>query len=750
MSLLTAFKQNVLSEKHTKKVCALFFIIRQTLSTSISAYFCFTLYVIIASLGFSVDKLTAADSGSEQPVSHTIKVGFQAEEVDGKITFKDYQNQIFSLNLTQKNITQQTEMQVSPLGIIEMQTDKVIGYLSSYYISGKPTPNPRYDEVRLYSTNPEDGTKTGGRTLTIAGNEIDALTGQKHTKAAYDGIIKTDGNAASKEKIIKYGTSVLTLAGNNSNSGDEFEIEIKEGTIKVENANALGGGNITVSTTDTMRDALIIGEGAFATGKFSLKNNVALTSGSKFQIGIDSTAAKSVYLDGKVTGNGYVVMDFSTVDQTLHLTNHTGNDYNETILKKGTLVVAGTLAGSIWKTGLGSGAIISDTDSQAGLQIDTDNLVLANDITTNSSNFVISTTQNAHTISLNGNISGTGGLQINLKNSTDNLSLNGKLLYKGNTTIRNGKVFLGGTNTTQNFSGAVSICSTGTLDMNGKTITFDSASDSSITGSIIDSSVNKTGAIVKNGTGILTLDAKNTIEKLTVNSGAVNLNGTNVTMNSAGATYAGTGQKVTVNNLKLTGSSTLNVKGDSYVTYLETDTATSTISVDKTATLTLDSNAQTFSGKLKGNGTIAINAYTGAGENISYDWNLKGNNIDTWSGTLDVKDGATLQANSYGALGNFNSVNNKGEAIDVATVILNDKSTLSLSSYVIGLGKLKLAANGTGTVNTGAGVYFTVFDISGSGGMIKDGAGSMYLKGENKDFSGNLTFLNGKIILDDV
>lgn len=633
-----------------------------------------------------------------------------------------------------------SEVRLSEDGVLELAANETIGFLTS-------DPNKPGGEVHLYSTDAE-GNKTGGRTLTVAGDGDENLfgynpiSGEKIT--AFTGKIMTDGNANTTEKLVKKGSGLLILGADNSNIDDEFLTELHAGTVQLDHAKGLGGGKVTVTTQDGNEtyNALQIGKTLLQSGSsLTIANDFTLSgSTTNFRVGIESgyDGAAEVTLNGTLDGKGYLNVKMNNASQVLVLSNvgesmeNNGvysraglNSHSGTIIERGTLAVVGEYDANMqrWYTGLGSGKVVADS-SNSVFRADTDGMVISNAFEINSTSLTLTNSAGVDSYTISGNISGAGGLNINLLNANDMITLSGVLQYKGETEITKGTLKLGGTSSSLHFTGGISATENGTLDLNGISLSVNDSSSSSFRGSIVDTSEGQTGEIVKTGTGTWDIQLQNTLNNLTVNAGTVAFSGNDL------------------NNVKLNNQGVLSLKDDARLNSVQSASTYSKIVIGNKE-LTIAGTGENFAGALEGSGTVIVE--NGNVEDIDGvqqpNWILSGSSYETWTGTIDVQSGAMLGITGPGALGKYDP-----SLGDIASVKLND-STLAVNvPYYLGLlGRLDLSAGGDGTVMvTGSsGLYLS--EITGSGNLVKSDAGVLILDGSNEHFTGNVIFEDGTI-----
>ena len=386
--------------------------------------------------------------------------------------------------------------------------------------------------------------------------------------------------------------------------------------------------------------------------------------------------------------------------------------------------------GSLVKTGAGTLTLAGDNTYSGGTTIDEGTLQIGNGGTSGS---ITGDIANAGNLVFNrsddnaygGVISGTGSLD---KEGAGTLTLTGENSYSGATTINDGALVMGVANAIAHSSG-VTINSGGTLALNDfdqtinglagtGTVTLgsatllannDSGNDTTFSGVISGE-----GGLVKEGAGTLTLAGENTYTGATaINDGALVMGVANAIANSSGVTINSDGT-LALNDF----DQTINgLAGDGAVTLGSATLLANNDSGDDT----------TFSGGISGTGSLVkegAGTLTLAGEN-------------SYSGTTTINDGELV-------MGAPNAIaHSSGVTINAGgTLALNDfDQTISglAGDGAVTLGSATLLANNdSGNDTTFSGV------ISGEGGLVKEGAGTLTLAGENS-YSGTTTINDGTL-----
>ncbi len=499
---------------------------------------------------------------------------------------------------------------------------------------------------------------------------------------------------SSNNNVFNADTNALTLSGTISNvSGHTGRLYLTTPTT-ITGTNTYSGGtyveaNTTVSTN-----------GGLGTGFVDIGYGATLTLTSSHP-SIGSLSNAGSFIPG--AGTGALSLGSSVVDLTINQTSNlvfsgaiTTASSATTLIKSGSGQL--TLAGANASTFTGNVSLTAGTLSIG--DSNTTTTTFASPVATSSGTTLVfrpaaSTTLSygaaitgAGTVNVNGNGSGivsitapvgnftgpsnvsTGTLQLNADNAWSNastLTLNGgtNLQVNGNQTIQN---------LTSN-GGGVAIA-------NGKTLTVNSAAGSTISGAISGTG----GALVKSGSGTLTLTGTNT--------------------------YTG-GTSITAGTLQL-GSGGSN------------GTLTGTIDVSSGATLQLNhSTTNTVSNTITGAGGVS---------NTSGTTTLSGTNTYTGGTTIT---GSTVSISNNANLGSSGGITfNSGAGTP----------TLKITS---GLGTVNrnVTLNGAGTIDA-TGTTTLSGAVNGTANLTKAGAGTLVLTGNSSSFTGSTLVTAGVFNVD--
>jgi len=534
------------------------------------------------------------------------------------------------------------------------------------------------------------GSLAGAGNVTLNANTL--TTGSNNSSTTYSGVLS--GNGA----LIKQGTGTTTLSGTNTYTGGTT---INDGAIRIGAADNLGSGALTLD-----------GGTLQTTASFTSSRGTTLgASGGSFNIDAGTTLRES----GQITGSGRLS---KTGEGTLTLSG-TNTYTGGTTINDGTIRIGAA-------DNLGSGALTLD-----GGTLQTTASFTSNRGTTlgaSGGSFNIDT---GTTLSESGNISGSGRLS---KTGEGTLTLSGTNTYTGGTTINDGTLQIGN-------GGTSGTLGTGNVT-NNSALVFNRSDDSSYTGVI-----SGTGTVTKDGAGTLTLSGNNTYSGTTTIS-----DGTLQVGNGGTSGTLGTGN--VTNNSALV----FNRSDDS--SYAGVISGTGTVTKDGAGTLTL-SGTNTYSGGTTINaGTIRISANNNLGTGTL---TLDGGTLQTTStfsssrlttlnaggGTYNIDSGITLTQS--GNISGSGSLTKTGEG----TLVLSGSNNTFTGGTVVADGRLIALDGGAiakaGNITNNAIVEFQIglnaseyhYDqISGTGSLIKSGAGNVVLNGNNT-YTGGTTISEG-------
>jgi autotransporter-associated beta strand protein len=596
-------------------------------------------------------------------------------------------------------------------------------------------------------TGPTSAGDATGFTTIQNGGTIDIGAGRKVSATGEigngpGGAIKIGANATLSgggSNFYNNGTVDVAAGGTFSNAGS---IDNYGGTINFNGAGAkmiAGNGSITNwgQINVTAGDVTV-------TGSFDNSNGgkISLIGGNMSGVTtLDNGAGGTVDVGAGRT------LSVVTFNSTAGSTTGSGtiNASDAINLSSGTYgtVFAGT--GDLTKSGSGRVTLTGENTYSGGTTIEAGILEIGNGGTSGS---IIGNVANSGTLAFNrsnnssfsGTVTGTGNVT---KAGAGTLTVTGSLSHSGGTTISAGTLEIGNGGTSGSLSGNVS--NSGTLAFN--------RSDNIDFGGIVSG----TGDVVKKGAGTLTL------------TGASTYSGD--TLIQEGTLKLGTGGS-------LAASTDVNVAEDavfdlnSHAQTVASLRGTGEVKLGASGALTVDlATTADFGGEITGGGSFTK---AGAGYFV-----LTGANTYTGGTTIS---GGKLQIGSGGTTGSITGdVTNNGE------LIFNRSNDLDFDGDITGSGKLIQSGGGvltltgentygggtkinsgtvqigdggtsgsiTGNVENGGTLAFNRSDdiefagvITGLGGLIKDGGGTLTLTGANY-FKGDTEIKNGTLQVGD-
>ncbi len=557
-----------------------------------------------------------------------------------------------------------------------------------------------------------------------AGGEVtlgaNTLTLGDSSDQSFGGKISGDGG------IVKQGAGEQTLSGANTYTGGTT---IKDGTLTLSATGSLAAEG-TVNLTSGSAAFNIGHQGAGADQTIGGLEGVA---GSKVVLGGNTLTfgdAGNHLFAGSIEGSGGIIKKGTGQETFTGVSTFTG----DTLIHEGTLVVGtgGRLSASSTVV-VGANATLDLT--AGGLQT-IGSLVgeAGSTIALGSNELTLGGTGDQ---TFNGGMAGTGSI---VKEGADTQTLNGANSYTGSTTVKGGTLALGADGTLTGGGAVILVANQTTFDISASTANqgISIGALSGVTGSKVelgrntlsfgdataqnfDGVIQGNGGIVKQGTGTATLTDANTFTGGTIvnegklalsgngklaENGAVNLAGANTRFDIAGAMSQIIGS--------LAGS------------------ASSKVALG-TNTLTLNDGAnQAFAGVIEGTGALVKD---GSGKQT-----LTGKN--TYSGGTVINDG-TLALGAGGSLADIGAVNLASASATFDLAAGNSTQTIGA---LTGVKDSKVALGGN-TLSFGDATA-QHFDgvISGSGGILKQGAGVQTLNGANT-YTGGTRVRNGTLAL---
>jgi fibronectin-binding autotransporter adhesin len=519
------------------------------------------------------------------------------------------------------------------------------------------------------------------------------------------------------------GRSAVTLNGNNTVAGVKF------GTGASVSYNITGANTLTLSGAVPYIQQQSANNQTLSPSALVLSNNtvVDITGAGNLTIGAAITATgKNLIKDGNGAGTLILSGNNSGLTGGVYINNGIIQAANTNALGTGTTTITGgstlELSGGISPANAiaisgngvsGAGAIhnVSGTNTASGALTLGGNTRVAADSGT--------------TLNLTGNISGAGN----------------DLEVAGAGTVNLNQITTG--------TGGVTINSTGTTNFNGGTTANTSTGITTVNSGTLN--LAKTagtnavaGGLVVNTGGTVKLSASNQIAdtaSVTLNgTGTLNLNGQTETLGQLTSTSSTAVVALGAGSLTLSGPSNSN----SNLAGTLTGTGASSVNVAGTGKVYLSGNNSGYAGTTNvSSGTLNVsgsNSVLGTGSvNVSSSGNLQ------LQGGLNLANAVALSGtgtSGNGAIENFASNNTLAGNVTLgaASRIQSDAGTLTVAGNVA-LGANTLNAGGNGTTSiTG--------QITGTGGLTKDGAGDLRLGNTTNSFTGATVINAGSIIAD--
>ena len=544
------------------------------------------------------------------------------------------------------------------------------------------------DGIGVLSLNP-----SAGQTVTIAGDISDTYGSTGAVDDPYWGLDQT-------------GAGTTILSGKNNYAG---ATKISAGTLSVSSDANLGTSGTPVNLS---AGTLLL------TGTSTFNRDLLLTSG-----GISVAAGQTATWSGLVQNLANPAALKVNGGGTLALSN-TANTYGLDTYVTGNGEVIASADGSLGLFQTGSAVHLGDATSGGALGF-ASSFSTARDIVLGAGGGTLDAGGAATAATVSGVVSGNGSLT---KAGAGSLLLTGPNTYTGATSVAAGTLTAGNAAA---FGGSRSLFVNGggAIDFNGYNQTFFSlsgtgtialTSGASLTtggnnsSSAFDGSLTGSGGVVKSGTGTLTLSGTSTY------SGATNVTGGTLVAGSAGAFGAS-------RSLSVSSGATTDFNGFSQTFYQLTGAGTVALNGGAGLTVGGDNSSSLFAGALTGSGYIV----KAGGGTLT----LSGSN--TYAGSTEIT-GGTLVAGSAGAFG-------ASRALSVSSGATANFNGFSQTFYKLSRAGT-IALNGGALLNTGGDNSSSSFDgsLTGSGGVVKTGSGTLTLSGANT-FSGGLTLSSGTV-----
>ena len=616
---------------------------------------------------------------------------------------------------------------VAPLATLEASLAGALAPTSAFTVSGT---------LDLAGFSNRIGSLAGTGTVTDTGVELptapDVLTMGNTTATTFSGVIQDGANATVK--VIKVGSSTLTLSGTNTYSGGTT---ISAGTLKIGNGAALGSiiGNVTdnailtfsLTGTPVPFAGVISGTGSLSqtgTGAVTLTGASSYTGGTIISAGTLQIGSGGSII-GNVTDNANLTFNLTGTPAPFSMAVSGSGALNQ--IGTGTVILSGantysggtTITAGTLQIGDGtSGSITGGVVDNANLAFNLGGSQAVAGIISGSGTLIQA---GAGTLTLSGANTYTGGTNFNA----------GTLAVAAAGSLGSGPlVFNGGTLEALASGGGITSAKAVTLNTAGGSFLADALTSSTWSGTITGA-----GAFTKTGAGTLTLSGSSAAY-----GGGTNFNGGILVDNIGGGGQLGTGAFFfnggtleATSGLSLPTGITLNALGG---TFLALGGSNSTLSgvIQGTGPFTksgsgnlLLSGNNTFSGGLTVSGGVVT--LTGTNANVS---------------STSIASGAVLSVGNGGMAGSL-----AGNVVDNGTLVFNRNSGLTFSGSVSGSGGLSQTSSGrvivsgtstyTGATNVGSGVLEVDGTLGNTVLSVQSGA---VLSGQGT-IAGTVTILSG-------
>ena len=540
--------------------------------------------------------------------------------------------------------------------------------------------------------------------------------------SSYAGVIR-DGTAGGALSLVKTGASTLTLSGANTYTGGTT---VGGGTLAANSAGALGSGTVSISSGATL-----------STNTVANLGSLNLTGGGGLLLAdFNSRFVSSGTVS--ISGSGNLI--------TLSGTGASGSTY--TLLSGSNLSASGI---SLTGSGVANQTIAVGTSATVGRT--------TYNFTATATALQLGITGGAFNLTWNGGNANWNTTDANWQK--DGTGSNIAFFAGDHITLSTG-------NTINLNSGAVSAGtllvnnSTGTATLNGSGLSVTGFTKSGA-GDLVVNNVLTSPAGITVQAGNVTLNAANSISgAITVSGGKLTL-GTNDAAGSGSASLTVSGGQFdlgtsnqSLSNIALLSGSITGTTGVLTATTSAIDAQSGSISVSLAGSVGLTKSTA---------GTVILsgtNTYTGATA-INGGTLQIGNGGTTGSiaGTSGVANNGTLAYNRSDALTVGYAISGAGTLVNdgSGTLILNNANTYS-GATVINAGTLQIGDGGTtgsnantsGVTNNATLAYnrsdaLTVgYAISGTGTVVKDGAGTLTLNAANS-YAGGTTLNAGTLAL---
>ena len=607
------------------------------------------------------------------------------------------------------------------------------------------------------------------------------LNPQTGVSTTYSGII---ANGAAGMTLTKTGDGTQILAGANTYTG---ATTISAGTLQIGNGSTTGSisASSAISNNGTLvinrSDAITLSNTISGTGNLTKLGSNTLTLGgasaNTFN-GTTSVSAGSLTLDktsGIVAVGGNLILNGSS--KLLY-----GASKNDQFADTTSVTINGSQSvfnGSTWSQITGA-ATVTETIANLTLRNGQFNTGVTGNWTVTGAGLFDGTSGDSRFVGFSGSRTSFNSLSLIGMNGTtllttpDSFAINGNAATLSTLLVGSGGLFLDGSNLVinrgLNFGNVGSrlilegdITTTGTsssqiLSLDGNNFGTSDISLSSVAGNFTRTITTGNGAnltialpitngnataagILKNGAGTLILSGTNTYTgATTISAGTLSIASVNNLSSTSGISIGDTGV------LAYTGAAATLNRTISVTSGNGTVRNTGSGLLTLSGTLTKNGTTLRLAG---GSGGIAVSGAI-VGSNANSDLLIDGGSVtlasaNSYNGPTAIINGATLTASVVNALPTANG--RSAISIDAtgtggsALALAASQSIASLSGAASS--NVTLGSN-TLTVGTTSGSTTFAGRISGTGGLIKDGASTLVLTGSNT-YTGNTTVAGGTL-----
>ena len=647
--------------------------------------------------------------------------------------------------------------------------------------------------------------ETNSAPVTLSGNYTVATTGvttfQKTSPGGleFTGTISGGGSGATLFLNTSAADSLttFTFSGSNSFAG---QITLNRGSLAVNNLSALGNpanvvylnsyvnntvGNLRFNLSGTFANPINNADVVFDNTIGVGANNVTLTGSiygggglTKYGVGTLTITGSNTYANGTTISAGTLQVGNGGAMGSLG-SGAVSNSGALVFNRSGSLTVAGAISGtgSLTQAGPGTTVLTGGNTYSGTTTISSGTLQVGNGGSGSALSGTAAITNNASLVfnigdsqTLSRPVAGTGDFT---KAGAGTLTLSGTNSYAGSTTISGGELSVaGGANLG---AGPVRFTAPSSFTVTSTAATFGNAFDLGSVSGTVTLTVPNTSSSVINGAisgGIAgtTLFFTNATPS---NGGMLTLNGSNSFQGSL-VVYRG---PLILGNASAAGASTIKLNANSnpagdlqFTTGFTIANNVELVNGGVTNWIGVPTGQTNgIAGVISGNGFTKIGAGTLV---LAADNSYSGGTTFT-SGTIQVGNGGAAGSLGSGAVANGGAlVFNRSGSVTVAGAISGTGSltqagsgatvltggntysgatTISSGTLQVGNGGSGSTLGGTGTITNNGALVFTIGDsqtisrsITGSGNLVKSGAGTLTLAGNNS-YAGGTTISGGTL-----